>query len=77
MKKEKIKAIENLLNNRFYLALQRDKQQNNTTTVFLPNNTEYIYYLGMLDALMALGFEYTRSNENGVINHRLYIAKGE
>lgn len=76
MNKKKIKAIENFLNQRFEIALHTDNEMGNEKGAkMLPNNPDFIYYSGMLDALLCIGFDYTREKIDGKIHHTLYYNK--
>lgn len=71
MTKEQNKAICEWLDERFWLAKDRDARMGNENgKEFLPNNADYIYYKGIIDALENLGFTWVR--ENG--KHRFWKA---
>lgn len=66
MDKQKLKALEELLYDRWYLATKswlNSKQAKNT----LP---DFIYYNGVVASVEAMGIEWTR-NEQG--KHKLFI----
>lgn len=70
MNKYKIKNLEETLDERYELALQQEvRMGRKNTEMFAENNPDYIYYKGMIDALLALGFDFQRS-DNG--NHKIF-----
>lgn len=64
MKKINIENLQDILNERYQIAVDTDKRMGNSGDTFLPNNPDYIFYKGMLTTITALGYEYKR--ENGV-----------
>lgn len=64
MKKTSIKYLEEVLDERWQIALDTDKRMGNESIEFLKNNPDYIYYQAMLDTIVALGMDYKRQ-QNG------------
>lgn len=62
------KKIEELLDERFDIALQTDIKMGNKELGFLTRNPDYILYKGMLQAIETLGYCWHRTM-NG---HKVY-----
>ena len=67
MENKRIKKLEQLMDERREFALETDKQMGNETGCFLPNNPDYIYYKGVLDAVYTMGYEYSVENGKHII----------
>ena len=63
MNKEKIKNLEEFLNERWQIAVATDEEMGNKdSNKFLANNVDYVYYQGALDAIAFLGLDWKRNN---------------
>lgn len=65
MNKEKLKAVENWLDERFRIALYRDKALGNENgDDFLPSNPDFIYYKCAIDLLECMGYTCERDTHD-------------
>ena len=69
MKKAYLERLEKLLDEKFQDACDTDKRMGNNGDKFLPNNPDFIFYKGMLEAIAWLGINHTR--ESG--KHSLFM----
>ena len=67
MDRKRIERLEQLMDERREIALYTEEQMGNNTGCFLPNNPDYIYYKGVLEAVYAMGFEYSIENGKHII----------
>lgn len=65
-----IVRLEKSLDERLAIAIDTDKRMGNDGDNFLPNNPDYIYYKGMIEAMTALGYEYYREEYKHTIFER-------
>jgi hypothetical protein len=73
LNKRQIKELENLLDERFEIAVITDKRMGNENgNDFLPNNPDFIYYKGILEVCTTLGLTYERKIVNGKAKHLLF-----
>lgn len=73
IKKERIKELEELLDERHNIAVWTDNEMGNENGKdFLPNNPDYIYYKGILETVMFIGLTYDRKIVDGKARHRLF-----
>ena len=73
MKKQKIEELEKLLNERHDIAVWTDKRMGNENGQdFLPNNPDYIFYKGILEACLTMGFAWERKIVDGKARHLLF-----
>ena len=65
MKKERIEYLERCLNERWLIALETDKNyKKSDENKMAPNNPDFIFYKGMIESILILGFDYIR-HDNG------------
>lgn len=63
MTKTQIKKLEALLDERFKIAKHIDARMNNEDgEEFLPNNPDFIYYQGIIEAVEVLGLNWERKD---------------
>lgn len=63
MNKKQIKRLENLLDERFEIALMTDESMGNKEgSNFLPNNPDYVYYKGIQEAIKVMGCWWERKD---------------
>lgn len=67
MNKKQIEKLQNLLNERYEIALMTDEHMNNKEGQFLPNNPDYIYYKGILETIKTMGYWWERKNNKHYI----------
>lgn len=61
MNKKQIKRLEELLDERFEIALMTEKSMGNEESgTFHPNNPNHIYYQGILEAIAVMGYWWER-----------------
>ena len=65
-----IVRLEKLLDERLAIAIDTDKRMGNDGDNFLPNNPDYIYYKGMIESMVALGYEYCREEYKHTVFER-------
>ena len=62
MNKQQLKTIENWLDERFRIAMHKDKILGNENgDDFLPSNPDYIYYKGAINMLEHMGYTWERN----------------
>lgn len=70
MNKYQIENLEGILDESYELALQQEvRMGRKNTEKFAENNPDYIYYKGLIDALLALGLDFQRSDKG---NHKIF-----
>lgn len=70
---QQIKNAENMLQERFLIAVQTDENMGNKDGKdFLPNNVDYLYYIGCIDMLACLGLSVERTKRQGKTMHLIY-----
>lgn len=65
-----IVRLERLLDERLAIAIDTDKRMGNDGDKFLPNNPDYIFYKGMIEAMTALGYTYLREEYKHTVFER-------
>lgn len=70
---QQIKNAEDMLQERYYIAMQTDENMGNKDgTDFLPNNADYLYYKGCIAMLECLGLAVQKTNRDGKVVHLIY-----
>lgn len=70
---QQIKAAEDMLQERFCIAVQTDEYMGNKDEKdFLSNNVDYSYYKGCMDILTCFGLSVERLKRDEKIIHLIY-----
>jgi hypothetical protein len=70
---QQIKKAEDLLQERYCIAMQTDENMGNKDGLtFLPNNIDYSYYKGCVDVLICFGLSVERLKRYGKVIHLIY-----
>jgi len=68
MKKAHLERLQEILDEKFQQALETDKRMGNNTDNFLPNNPDFIFYKGMLEAIAWLGINHSRESGKHILS---------